>query len=117
MCTLVDTLSYVLSIDNDTYMNLDTVPTSARVSTTQLMTLDPVLGVCDANDVTFPLVEGNSSEALIIWKDGGGGGVTQSGTDDLLIAFIDNATGLPVTPNGGDITVRWSDGANKIFKL
>jgi hypothetical protein len=117
MCTLVDTLSYVLAIDDDSYMNLDTVPTAARISTVQLMTLDPVLGVCDANDLTFPLVEGNPSEALIIWKDGGGGGVTQSGITDLLIAYIDSATGLPVTPNGGDVTVRWSDGANKIFKL
>ena len=34
-----------------------------------------------------------------------------------LIAFIDTATGLPVTPNGGDIVVEWSNGAVKIFKL
>lgn len=26
-------------------------------------------------------------------------------------------SGLPVTPNGGDITVAWDNGANKIFKL
>jgi len=34
-----------------------------------------------------------------------------------LIAFIDTATNLPVTPNGGDIIVAWDNGANKIFKL
>lgn len=38
-------------------------------------------------------------------------------TESPLIAFIDTATGLPVTPNGGDITVAWDSGANKIFKL
>lgn len=27
------------------------------------------------------------------------------------------AAGLPVTPNGGDITVAWDNGANRIFKL
>lgn len=26
-------------------------------------------------------------------------------------------SGLPVTPNGGDITIQWDNGANKIFKL
>ena len=34
-----------------------------------------------------------------------------------LIANIDAATGLPVTPNGTDITVQWDSGANRIFKL
>ncbi|GAI46620.1 unnamed protein product, partial [marine sediment metagenome] len=42
------------------------------------------------------------------------------GVDDVsspLIALIDTATGLPVTPNDGDITIAWDNGANKIFKL
>ena len=34
-----------------------------------------------------------------------------------VVAWIDTATGLPVTPNGGDITVSWDNGTNKIFKL
>jgi hypothetical protein len=34
-----------------------------------------------------------------------------------LIAYIDVATGLPFTPSGGDITVQWDSGANRIFKL
>ena len=34
-----------------------------------------------------------------------------------LIAFIDTATGLPCTPNGGNINVVWDSGANRIFKL
>jgi len=34
-----------------------------------------------------------------------------------LIAWIDTGTNLPVTPNGGDITVQWDAGANRIFKL
>jgi hypothetical protein len=34
-----------------------------------------------------------------------------------LICLIDTATNLPVTPNGGDITVTPDAGANKLFKL
>ena len=34
-----------------------------------------------------------------------------------LIAYIDTATGLPITPNGGDIIVTWDNGTNKIFKV
>jgi hypothetical protein len=34
-----------------------------------------------------------------------------------LIAYIDSATGLPILPNGGDITVVFSSGASKIFAL
>jgi hypothetical protein len=30
---------------------------------------------------------------------------TGNAATDALIAFIDTGTGLPVTPNGGDITV------------
>ena len=34
-----------------------------------------------------------------------------------LIAYIDTATGLDVTPNGSDITITWDSGASKIFSL
>lgn len=68
-------------------------------------------GAADANDVTFTAVSGNESEALIIYKD------TGDNATSPLIALIDSATGLPITPNGGDIIVVWDNGANKIFKL
>ncbi len=68
-------------------------------------------GVADAEDVTFALVSGDQSEILVIYKE------VTTPADSPLIAFIDTATGLPVTPNSGDIIVQWSDGANKIFKL
>ena len=34
-----------------------------------------------------------------------------------LIAYIDTGTNLPITPNGGDVTVAWDSGANRIFTL
>lgn len=72
---------------------------------------DPVAGVADAPDVTFLAVVGAVCEAIVIVK------WVNDETDSPLIAYIDNATGLPVTPNGGDINVVWDSGANKIFKL
>ena len=118
--TLIDTADYALggNIDTHRYMNTNTVPAAAKVATATLGSKSNTLGVMNAGNVTFSAVSGDQSEALIIWKDGGGGGTTESGTDDLLIAYIDTASsGLPVTPNGGDINVNWDTGANKIFKL
>lgn len=68
-------------------------------------------GVADANDVTFSAVSGSQVTQFVIWQDTG-----VSGTSRLLVYF-DTATNLPITPNGGDITIQWDGGANKIFKL
>lgn len=32
-------------------------------------------------------------------------------------AVIDTATGLPFLPNGGDVSIAWDNGANRIFRL
>ena len=67
-------------------------------------------GVFDGADVTFTAVTGNSVEALIIYID------TGSAATSPLVAYIDTSvTGLPVTPNGGDISITWS--ASGIFAL
>ena len=69
-------------------------------------------GVFDANDTLFSLVPaGGACEYLVIYQDTGVAGTSR------LIGIIDTATGLPVTPGGGDINVVWDNGANKIFKL
>ena len=68
-------------------------------------------GVADAADTTFSSVTGDQSEALDLYK------ATGTDSTSLLIANINSATGLPVTPNGGDIQVQWDSGANRIFKL
>ena len=88
------------------------VPAGARVATSGAMTCTSSAGVADASDVTLSSVSGDQSEALVIYKHTG---VESTST---LIAYMDTVSaGLPVTPNGGDITIVWDDGANKIFKL
>lgn len=90
---------------------LSAIPAGALISFIALAPTDPVAGVADAADVTFLAVSGAVSEAIVIVK------WVTTAADSPLIAFIDSATGLPVTPNTGDIGIAWDNGANKIFKL
>jgi len=107
--SLVDTTAvYTVSIDVDEFFD-DIASTIADSGNFASKT--STLGVADAADVTLTSVSGVQSEALVIWKDSGVAATSP------LIAYLDTATGLPVTPNGTDITITWSSGANKIFKL
>lgn len=115
---LTDTIRAVL-VDTGTYTpNLSAhefladVGAGARVATSGAFTGKSTAGgAADANDITFTSVSGPSIEAIILYRDTGADGTSP------LIAFIDTATGLPITPNGGDIIVTWDNGPNKIFKL
>lgn len=107
---LVDAADYTVSLS--THEFLSDIPSGARVATSDnLSNKTSTSGIADADNVTFTAVTGDPSEAIVIYKD-----TTNAATSDL-IAYIDTATGLPVTPNGGDITITWDNGTNKIFKL
>lgn len=107
---LVDTADYTVNLS--THDNLDDIPSGARVATSgNLASKTVTAGVADAADITFSAVTGDPCEAIVLYKD------TGVESTSRLIAYIDTATGMPVTPNGGDITVQWDNGANKIFKL
>ena len=110
---LIDTNDYSFS-DSDTVLN--DITGASRVATATLGSKTVTSGVFDAADATFSNVTGDQAEALVIYHDVKVGGVTEANSC-TLIAYIDTATGLPITPGGGDITVAFSDGANKIFAL
>lgn len=83
------------------------VATSANLGTKTV-----TAGVADAADFTYTAVTaGAACQQLVIAKD------TGTPSTSPLIGIIDTATGLPVTPNGADISVVFDSGANKIFKL
>ncbi len=117
-CYLVDTADYTVAIDTDT--DVSNIASAGRVGQSPAFTSkDQTLGTADAANVTLSDdgtgsggVTGDESEAIVIYEETG-----SVETDYRLIAYIDTATGLPVTPNGGDITVQWDDGADKIFTL
>ena len=107
---LVDTDVYTFSSAHEDRAD---VPNAAVVSEAALASKTITGGVFDVADSTFTSVSGANCEALIIYHTDIQGGNTTS----RLIAYIDTAAGLPILPNGGDITVRFSAGASKIFAL
>lgn len=105
---------YVVDLANDQF--LSAVSSGDRIATSgNLASKTSTAGIADAADVTFSAVaSGPAAGAIVLIKD------TGSAATSPLIAYIDTTTGtpaLPITPNGGDITVSWDNGANKIYKL
>lgn len=81
-------------------------------ATVTLVSKTSVGGAADAQDVVFTAVPaGTVVDAIILWKD------TGTPSTSPLIAYLGNATGLPITGNGGDIIVVWDSGVNKIFRV
>lgn len=109
-CALVDTGTYTYSAAHDFYNDLSgIVGTDQRIASPTVGSV--AQGVFDGADLTYTAVTGNSVEALVIYRKNSGANTTWR-----LVAFIDTGvTGLPVTPNGGDITVTWN--ASGIFLL
>jgi len=105
---LVDTGVYTPNLTSHEYYNA--VQAGVVAGPVPLAAKAVVSGAADANDVTFSSVSGASIEAIVCYKS-----VTNP-ADSPLLFYIDTATGLPITPNGGDIIVTWDNGANKIFK-
>jgi hypothetical protein len=98
--SLVDTGTYTYSSAHDFYDDI-----SGEVGTAQRIVTPTVAnGLFDGDNCTFTAVSGNSVEALVIRRKNSGASSTQK-----LVAYIDTSvTGLPVTPNGGDITITWN---------
>lgn len=98
--TLIDSADYTYSAAHDFYggASLD-VPAGAKVAESAALGSPTITnGTFDTADFSWTAVTGDQSEAIILWDD--------SITDDRLIAFYDTGmTGMPVTPNGGNINV------------
>lgn len=96
---LIDTGSYSFSAAHDFWDDA----IAGLVGTPVTLTSKTFTGgVFDAADPTWIAVTGAQSEAVIIFKD------TGTPSTSPLIAYFDTATGLPVTPNGGNIGVQFN---------
>lgn len=103
---LVDTGTYTYSAAHEFYSSVSGVVGTPQTLGSKTYTN----GVFDAADITYTAVSGATVEALVIYIDTGTAGTSR------LVAYIDTGvTNLPVTPNGGDITVTWN--ASGIFAL
>ncbi len=101
---------YQVVLGSDKFLSI--ILAANRVATSAALTSKAsTAGVASAANITLPAVSGGQVGAIVLFKD------TGVDTSSPLIAYIDTATGLPLTPNGGDITIVWDTGVNKIFKL
>jgi len=73
------------------------------------VTLASNRSVLDATDLTFSALSGDQVESFDLFKD------TGTDTTSVLILNMDTATGLPLTPSGGDVVIVWN--VSGIFRI
>ncbi len=112
-CALVGSAYNVNLVAHLTYNN---IPAAAVVASGVLdyTTVSASDGVADAADITFSAVQNvnNTAASRIVvftW--------TGNTTTSVLLCYLDTVTGLPFTPNGGNVTITWDNGDYKIFRV
>jgi hypothetical protein len=104
------TAAYVANMATDQFFS---AVGSNFVGTPQQITSPSITGgVFNGNGVTYTAVTGSQATQLVIYKDTG-----SAATSPLICRDDTASSGLPVTPNGGNITITWDTGASKIFAL
>jgi hypothetical protein len=103
---LVDTGVYTYSAAHEFLTSLTGVVGTAQTINATTVTN----GLFDGDNVTYTAVSGSTAEAIVIYIDTG-----VAGTSRLVYYYDTAGGGLPVTPNGGDITITWN--ASGIFQL
>lgn len=98
--SLIDSADYTFSAAHDEYSGGARDVALAAIVAESAALGSPTItnGVFDSADFSWTAVAGDQSEAIILWDD--------TLANDRLIMFFDTGmTGMPVTPNGGDINV------------
>lgn len=109
----VDETDDVPALATDEFLDPDILAAAREFTSGNLASKTSTDGTADAADLApaFTGASGDQFESITIYRDSG---VT---TTSELIANIDTATGLPLTPDGGNIDVTWSSAADKILTL
>lgn len=101
---LVSTSAY--TVNASTHEFLSDISGSARIAGPVTLTGKSTAGgAADGADVTFTAVTGGAIGSIVIYSD------TGTEATSPLLAYLDTATGLPITPNGGDIAPRYAQAA------
>lgn len=98
--SLTDAADYTFSAAHDEYKGASRDVALAAIVAESAALGSPTItsGVFDTADFSWTAVTGDPSEQIILWDD--------TITNGRLIAFYDTGiTGMPVTPNGGNINV------------
>ena len=105
---LVDTAVYTYSAAHEFFSSVAAGKIGTEV---EIGSKTFVNGLFDGADVTETAVSGASAEAIVVFIKNAGANTTWR-----LVAYLDTGiTGIPVTPNGGDININWN--ASGIFQL
>jgi hypothetical protein len=93
------------------FEDYDEVDAPVVVANTNMPAISVATGVLTAaSALTFTAVTGDAADYLVVFKNSG----TPS-TSPLAITWDSASTGLPVTPNGGNIVATW--GSNIVATL
>ena len=102
---LINTAYYTPNISSDT--NISGVSGSAIVAGPVALSSQSIVGgAASAANVTFSSVTGATASGILLCVHSTG----------ALLLWMDTASGLPITPNGGNIIIVWDTGTNHIFK-
>lgn len=97
---LLDLADYTYNAAHDFY---DDASAGAVGTPVTLASLTFLNGLLDAADSTLSSVTGDQSEAILLFLD------TGTPSTSRLVAYLDTGiTGIPVTPNGGNIAIGWN---------
>lgn len=108
---LIDSADDTINVNTD--QDLADIVAGARVAVSgALAAKTAVLAsntlTMDADNVTLSAVTGDQAEQVVIYRH------TGTEATSLLLVFFDTfSSGMPVTPNGGDIQIQWN--ASGIF--
>jgi len=98
-----DTPNQTTDVDAADRLAASQVPAFASAPTmTATTTISSNVLVLDASDLTFTALSGDQVESYDIFKNSG------TDTTSPLIGNFDDATGLPLTPSGGNVTIVWA---------
>ena len=112
---LVDGNLYTPDEVNDEFLS-DVAGIFSHTGSPDLANPSVVGDVFDADDKTLTAVAaagGTTANYILIYENTG----TPANSQLLALLESGDVPGLPITPNDNDITVRWDDGANKIFRI
>lgn len=94
--SLLDGADYTYAVGHVSYGT--DVPAAAKVAASAALTTPTITsGAFNTDDFSWSSVSGDPSDYIVLWDD--------THASDQLVAYYDTVTGLPVTPNGGNINV------------
>jgi len=98
--------------DLDTHQYLSSIAGANRVATSGALTgKATTAGYAQAANVTYTSVTGDAVYYVVLFKD------TGNEATSPLIAVFNTMTGLPLTPDGSNITIQWANTAPYIFRI